>query len=196
MKAFFDMERKYFEEDTFEGISFVEIKKEKVEYLNCIFRKCDFTYAKMKDCLFEDCIFEKCNFSMTNMEKSVHNHSSFKGCKLQGVGFDLSSSFMFQVSFEDCSLSYVSFNEKKMPQTTFRKSTLTAVDFTGCNLSKSLFADCDLTDSIFSETVLEQVDFRTAHNYIIDPRINRLKGAQFDSTGVSGLLEIFGVIIS
>ena len=188
------MERKYFDEEEIEQ-SFAEIRLDGYEYIDCIFRKCDFSYAELYNCRFEDCVFENCNFSMTKMDKTVHNNSKFNHCKLQGIAFEQCSNSMFRVTFESCSLSYTSFNEKKIPKTLFRKSELKAVDFSGCDLSNSKFENCELPDCIFSQTILNGVDFSSATQFRIDPEINRLKGARFDALSLANLLDKYGIVI-
>lgn len=189
------MEKKYFDEETITGESFVEILKDGYEYIDCVFRKCDFSYGVLYDCRFEDCVFENCNFSMTKMDKCVHNHSKFQHCKLQGIAFEQCAPSMFHVGFEHSSLSYTSFVGMKIPKTIFQNSELKAVDFTNSDLSNSKFEKCELPDCIFNQTILNGADFSTANQFRIDPENNRIKYARFDMLGLPGLLDKYGIVI-
>jgi len=69
------------------------------------------------------------------------------------------------------------------------------VDFSEADLTGSIFADCDLSRSIFHQTILEKVDFRSAFNYSFDLELNRVKGAKFTSSGITGLLDKYRIVI-
>jgi hypothetical protein len=43
---------------------------------------------------------------------------------------------------------------------------------------------------------LENSDFRTAHNFIVDPDKNKIKKAKFSVSGLPGLLLKYGLQIS
>lgn len=47
--------------------------------------------------------------------------------------------------------------------------------------------------SIFLKTNLEETDFSTAFNYLINPNENRLKKAKFALQGLPGLLAVYGI---
>jgi fluoroquinolone resistance protein len=49
--------------------------------------------------------------------------------------------------------------------------------------------------TVFNRTNLEKCDFRTAFDYSIDPETNRLKNARFSTSGISGLLDKYNLII-
>jgi uncharacterized protein YjbI with pentapeptide repeats len=68
-------------------------------------------------------------------------------------------------------------------------------DFTGSDLSGSIFDYCDLAGAIFENSVQEEVDFRTAYNYTIDPESNRIRKARFAAEWISGLLGKYGIEI-
>ena len=82
-----------------------------------------------------------------------------------------------------------------MKGTTFKNCSLREVDFTEAELSGSLFLECDLSDAKFEHTNLEKSDFTTALHYVIDPELNRIKGAKFSISGLSGLLIRYDIVI-
>jgi fluoroquinolone resistance protein len=82
-----------------------------------------------------------------------------------------------------------------MTKTHFINSSLKNVDFSECDLTKSVFSTADLTNGIFYNTILKDVDFLTAYNYIIDPELNTIKKAKFSVNGISGLLNKYDILI-
>ena len=62
-------------------------------------------------------------------------------------------------------------------------------------MSGSIFDYCDVSGAIIENSVLEEVDFRTAYNYTIDPESNRIRKAKFEVQGIDGLLSKYGIEI-
>ena len=79
--------------------------------------------------------------------------------------------------------------------TRFRNSQLQETDFTACDLTGALFDNCDLANAVFDNTNLVKADFRTSHNYSIDPERNRLKNARFSLSGLPGHLGKYDIVI-
>ena len=67
------------------------------------------------------------------------------------------------------------------------------VDFTEANLQSAQFSESDLTGTLFSNTNLEKANFKGATNLSIDPDHNKMKGAQFHSFQLEGLLYKHGL---
>jgi uncharacterized protein YjbI with pentapeptide repeats len=112
-----------------------------------------------------------------------------------GLRFDACNEFRLSFSFDGCQLNHSSFYKAKIKKTIFKDSQLQETDFAETDLTSAVFDGCNLTQSIFDHTILEKADFRTSYNYSIDPEINRIKKARFSITGVSGLLDKYGIDI-
>ncbi|ELR71211.1 pentapeptide repeat protein [Fulvivirga imtechensis AK7] len=69
------------------------------------------------------------------------------------------------------------------------------MDFAQAELSNAVFNDCDLLNATFESTNLEKADLRTASNYVLDPELNRIKGAKFSMPAVVGLLSKYDIKI-
>lgn len=67
--------------------------------------------------------------------------------------------------------------------------------FSEADLEESIFKECSLSMAVFNRTNLEKCDFRTAFGYSIDPETNRLKNARFSTSGISGVLDKYNLII-
>lgn len=189
------MENLLYTNKTFEKELFINTKINNREFEDCIFKNCDFSNSDFSNNSFMDCEFIDCNLSMTQLAgtslKSVH----FINCKLLGIQFQTCNDFLFSVSFQDCVLDYSSFANKKMPKSKFNSCSMKEVSFIGTNLTNSVFENCNLDNAIFNDTQLAGVDFRTAHNYKIDPEFNPMKKAKFSTQGIVGLLDKYDIKI-
>ncbi len=90
-------------------------------------------------------------------------------------------------------MDYCTFFGTKLDKTLFNKCSLKEVDFTEANLQSAQFTDSDLTGTLFSNTNLEKANFRGATNFSIDAEYNKIKGAQFYSFQLEGLLYKYGL---
>ncbi|GAA4271754.1 pentapeptide repeat-containing protein [Aquimarina gracilis] len=182
-------------DQTFENQNFSGKKLLAKEYDNCTFANCDFTEANMSVVTFLECTFDTCNFGATMLKETSFQEVIFKDCKMLGSDFTSCNDFMFSVRFDHCNLEYSSFSGFAMKNTMFTSCSLKEVDFTDTDITGSVFADCNLKNAIFENTIAENVDFRTAKHFIIDPEKNRLKKAKFSTTGLEGLLRKYNLNI-
>jgi uncharacterized protein YjbI with pentapeptide repeats len=189
------MDPLFYEGETFSNLisSGREIKN--LTYEECKFVNCDFSDGILSFNKYIDCTFTDCNLSMTKLISCQLKNVIFKGCKLIGVNFADCSDSLFSVGFDKSLLDYCSFSKKRMMKTSFDNSSLKGADFSECDLTGSLFSNCDLDNTVFSRTILKEVDFRTARNFIIDPEDNNIRKAKFSQTGLAGLLNRYDLII-
>lgn len=162
---------------------------------NCIFRNCDFSYAKLSELSFIDCEFIGCDLSMADVSDTTFRDSEFSGCKIRGVQFEHCRNITLSFSFENCHLGDSSFNGLRIPGTVFSNCRLIQTDFTECDLAGASFNGCDLSGAVFRNTVLEKADFRESFNFSIDPDQNRIRKAKFPLSGLPGLLDKYGILI-
>jgi uncharacterized protein YjbI with pentapeptide repeats len=123
--------------------------------------------------------------------KDIH----FKNCKLVGFDFSACTDFLFKVEFENCLLDYAIFSRKNLKQTNLKHCSVREADFFEVDLQKANFNGCDLSGAQFENCNLQQADFSSAVNFTIDPERNKMKGARFLNTGLSGLLQKYNLII-
>lgn len=184
-----------YEDKTFESENYTENGIYDLEFYDCTFDKCDFSNAIVSSCKFNDCTFVNCNLSMMNPSLSVMNNISFDNCKILGVKFNHCHDFIFEVNFKDSTLDYSSFERRKMSRTRFTNCSLKGVDFGGTDLKQAKLIKCNLNEAIFQSTNLQEVDFTSAVNYIINPDENNIKKARFSRDGIEGLLHKYNIII-
>ena len=189
------MEAQIHEKETFENLDFSEQAIQDGEYTKCIFTNCNFSKTNLRSTDFVDCTFKGCNFSLAQLDNTGLKNVTFIASKLIGINFSACSNFLFSVTFQDCHLDYSSFFHKKMKKTNFTKCSLKEVDFEEADLSSANFNNCDLYNTRFINTNLEKTDFCTATNYTFDPEINKIKGARFAYSGISGLLAKYNIDI-
>ncbi len=129
------------------------------------------------------------------MNNTALKDVKFSNCKLLGLNFNDCNEFLLSIGFEDCQLNLASFYKLKIKGTFFKNGNLHEADFTETDLTASTFHNCNLNRAIFGNTILEKVDFRTSHNYSINPEINRMKKAKFSRDGILGLLDKYDIVV-
>ncbi len=152
------------------------------------FTACNFSNANLSSCKFIDCCFTDCDLSMAQLRQASFQDVKFIGCKLLGLQFDKCSAFALSFRFENCMMDHVVFYKVKMPGTYFQNCRIREADFTEAIADKVCFDNCDLQSTVFERSSLLQADFRTAHNFALDPEENKLKDARFSEGGLAGLL--------
>lgn len=168
---------------------------EKGEYEYCKFVNCNFADADISGIKFMECTFEHCNLSMVKLTNTVFSDVHFSNCKMMGLQYEQCNELMLSVRFSKCALNYSSFYQLRLGKTEFNECKLIEVDFSGSNLSGSTFYNCDLERAIFDYTNIENVDFRSAYNYTINPEINTIRKAKFSLSGLIGLLAQYDIEI-
>ena len=179
--------------ESFTGINFSLQKQEREDYENCEFSGC--TFSDISNLNFINCSFKNCNLSNCKMNNVKLQEVVFTDCKLLGVNFYQAKDFAFAIQCEKCILDYASFDSKKLNKSGFRQCKMHEVNFTKADLSKTIFFDCDLYEAIFAQTNLSGVDLTSIQNFSIDPEINNLKKAKFQSQDLERLLYKYDIII-
>lgn len=180
---------------TYNQIDFSKENLQGKEFDGCQFINCSFAESNLSATDFLNCDFQNCNLMMVQTNETGLKDVRFKGCKLVGLDFSLCNDFLFLVNFSHCQLDYALFTKKKMKKTHFSDCSLLQVDFSACVLTGSSFENCVLTGTTFYRTNLEETDFRSARDFLIDPDENRVKKAKFSVWGLPGLLTKYAIEI-
>jgi uncharacterized protein YjbI with pentapeptide repeats len=181
--------------ETIQGKDFSNGKLSNMEYDSVLFADCNFSKADLSNISFIDCTFKTCDMSLVKVNNTAFNNAQFINCKLLGIDFSRFKDFLLSFSFDTCTLDFASFYQKKIKKTIFKDCSIKEVDFNETDLTESRFVECDLTLAVFQQSILEKVDFRKAYNYGIDLEVNKVKNAHFASSGLSGLLLKYPIII-
>ncbi len=183
------------EDKVFKKDDFTLKKLEYGTYEKCRFIDCIFSNADLSNYNFLECEFENCDLNMILIKNTTFNDVNFKNSKLLGLNFYNCNQLFLSVNFENSKLDFTSFYNMNLKKTIFKNCNLHEVDFSETNLTKSIFNNCNLNRAIFSNTNLTGSDLRTSYNYSIDPEANRIKKAKFSLEGISGLLNMYDIVI-
>lgn len=181
------MDKRYIENTTIESPDDLELG----EYVDCTFKGLNLTNQDLSDYQFENCTFINCDLSKVKILETAFREVSFTNCQLNWIQFDTSKDFLFEICCEECQLDRVSFFSRTLKGMRFIRCTFKETDFSEADLTYATFEACDLMGATFDASRLENTDFRTAFNYVIDPEKNRVKGARFSKEGLAGLLTRF-----
>lgn len=186
---------KYIQNHIFDNIDFTETTLERGEYEECTFKNCNFGELNLSGFIFDTCTFVGCNLSLAKLFGTALRGIRFDSCKMLGLHFDDCNQFGLSFMFKECQLNHSSFYQTKIKRTAFKNCQLVEVDFAESDLAGSVFDNCEMSGTTFDRTNIEKADFRTSHNYIINPENNKMKGAKFSLSGVVGLLSKYGIEI-
>ena len=184
-----------FENITFEGADFAQLKVTNKVFTDCHFVNANFASADFFKSTFTECSFVNCNLSNVSAEASRMKDVRFENCKMLGFNFAKCDPWLLRVSFNKCLLNLSNFSMLNLGGTSFKGSLLHEVDFIETNLAKCDFTECDLLGARISRSDLRGANFVTAKNYLIDPRNNKVQNARFGTPGVLSLLSAFDIQI-
>jgi len=187
------MKSNYQYEQIFKNKDYTTVPLEKGEYECCVFSNCHFSGSDLSEIRFIETEFIDCDWSNVKLEKTALQEVQFKRCKLLGLYFDHCKTFGFAATFIDCQLNHSSFYQMDLTKVSFQDCQLEEVDFTEANLEGVSMQNCDLLNATFEHTNLQNADLSNSRNYMIDPELNRIKGARFSLPDVVGLLRKYGI---
>ncbi|MCF0050493.1 pentapeptide repeat-containing protein [Dyadobacter sp. LJ53] len=173
----------------FEDVFIAEEDLDHRVWINCEFVRCNFRGSDLSGNNFIECTFTDCDFSETRITDAGFRDAVFSNCKMNDVDFSVCNTFIFSFSFNECVLDHANFFNGNLTKTTFKNCSLLHTNFEEADLSEAIFDHCDLDGARFVDSILEKTDFRTAHNFNIDPTLNRLKRSKFSGTNLTGLLR-------
>jgi uncharacterized protein YjbI with pentapeptide repeats len=179
----------YWEE---EFIEYDDKNLDSIYFDNCTFIKCDFSKAIFRDCKFTECTFINCDLSLCKLISSTFNDVSFDNCKLIGISWS-NCQEPFDVKFDSCNISQNSFHLLDLRKMKFINSLIRDTGFEECNLESAVFDKCDLEQTVFISNSLQKANFETSKNYLIDPKHNDIKKAQFSLPEALSFLSLLPI---
>jgi len=181
----------YWEE---EFIEYNDKNLDSIYFDNCIFIKCNFSKASFHDCKFTECTFINCDLSLCKLISSTFNDVTFDNCKLIGVSWS-NCQEPFDVRFDSSNLSQNSFHLLDLRKMKFINSLIRDTGFEECNLEGAHFDKCNLEQTVFISNNLQKANFETSKNYLIDPKYNDIKKAQFSLPEALSFLSLLPIKI-
>lgn len=186
----------YYDDRVFIEANALEKGQRITSFNSCVFKKCDFSEVDFRNCNFINCEFDGCNLSMVKFNDTGLDNVIFKNSKLVGADFSSAKDFLFSVNFTACILDYATFAKKKNKKAKFIDCSLKGTDFTEADLTLAVFKQCNLSGAIFMQTILMQANLSEASHFSIDPAQNNVRKALFSSSGLSGLLHKYDIVVT
>lgn len=190
------MSRNIVEDVTFQGLDF------SVEGLNpgfydaCLFLNCQAGTAGLKQVVFSEVTWEGGSWVAVPIGESLALRGMlFRNVEIRQCDFSRVNALGLSLRFENCKIEHVHFVGLKITGTQFLNCSFRNCDFSGCDLKESNFNGTSFDQVLIDGCNLEKADFRTAREFSIDPRQNKMKGARFAPDNLTGLLQGWGLKI-
>ena len=119
---------------------------------------------------------------------------NFENSKLLGISWS-SCVEPFDVKFDTCNISQNSFHLLDLRKMKFIDSLISDTGFEECNLEAAIFDKCDLEQTVFISNNLQKVNFERSKNYLIDPKYNDIRKAQFSLPEALSFLSLLPIKI-
>lgn len=171
----------------------IEESDGKIIFDQVIFKQASFVGLHIYQVEFIDCIFEKCDLSNVVMEQAVFHRVEFIACKLFGANF--ADARLTDVRVIENHANYLNLSFSKLKKVSFNKCTLNHADFIDSTFQQVDLEDCEIDEANFTDTSLEGVDLSntTYENIIVS--LEDLKGCTVSMEQAIGFAKSLGVII-
>ncbi len=180
---------------TFTDLPFPGRTFRRQEFTGCTFERCRFAGCVFQECRFEACVFKDCDLGVIRVPNTALVDVRFEGCKMIGVDWTAVNARFLRIAFGKCVISDSTFARMDLHGIALAECVAHDCDFLGANLSGGVFRGTDFARSRFAQTDLSSADFCGATRYLIDPTMNRVKGATFSLPEAVSLLRGLGVVI-
>lgn len=185
-----------FESQTFDTAALLEaLASGDPSFESCRFEGCVLEGISLNGARFVDCTFTRCALLNVRLEGVAFRDATFRSSKLQGLDFSRCSSALFEVRFEDTSLSYCVFQSMDARRASFAEAKVEDCEFVRTDLRKVAFKDTSLRGTRFDGCNLADADLRTASQYAFDPSENKVDRARVSLPACAALLLPFGLSI-
>lgn len=167
-----------------------DMRFQAVRFENCLFMDCSFRKGEFTDVVFQSCNFSNCNFS-----DSYFNRVEFRSFK--GLGARFSGSSIYHMSIKDCNLAYGNFDACKLEHLLVEDSELEHGNITQCRCKDVSWNRVKLTNASFFKTSMKKMDFTTSviQGLVLSDDCSEVKGAVVDLYQAAELAKYLGVIV-
>jgi fluoroquinolone resistance protein len=192
--------RAYIERATeFDRETFEQLDLRRLSLANKTFTQCTFTAVQLHEsswqsALLEDCTFRDCDLSGATMKGTRLRDVSFHSTRLMGVDWSHLGDFA-AMSFDACDLRYAMFVGLSLRKLRCRSCRASEATFEDCDLTQADFSGSDLRATKIERCDLTRADFSTASGALINPAINRGKGAKIGAESAALLATHLGLVV-
>lgn len=150
----------------------------------------NFSQAVLEQTNFIDCIFKRCEFTAAVLASASWQRIAINNGRFSGL--QIYNSVLKDVIFEDCKMNLVNFRNSKLKDLQFKNCDLTEADFYDAQLQNVSFENCTLFKTEFSGAALKKVDLRTSDISNIFG-VGSLGGAIIDSAQLMNLAPVLAL---
>ncbi|MEP7288532.1 MAG: pentapeptide repeat-containing protein [Chloroflexota bacterium] len=172
---------------------------ERRSFDNCTFNHCSFQETTFQNCKFRECTFLESDLRLVHVTGSSFRETVFKNSAVVGVNWVEGSwsktGLLESIGFVECEVSHSIFMGLELKKLVLTKCVAKDADFAEANLTQADFTHTDFAGSRFSHTNLTEADFTNARNYAIDIAINTVKKARFSLPEAVNLLRLMNIVL-
>jgi len=161
---------------------------------NCDFVRCTLTDADLSGCVFEECRGRSCELSKFKIVGTKFRGVRFEASRVRGVLWNDVYELGLELAFVDSNLSYSTFSGLHLADFVATGCALHEVDFGECVIKSADFSGSDLAGALFHHAKLENVDFSSARNVLLDVRTaKKMKRVKLPLDGAIATLGVLGI---
>lgn len=165
----------------------------RLAFEHVLFENVKFTASILYKCDFIDAVFRFCDFSNCDMSEIYLSRCRFECCK--GVGANMRDGNLKNTAIADCNLRYADFDGAKLKNVQIVSSDLSNAVLSSCKLEQVLLRDVNLTQCNFFHTKLRGMDFTKTQLQAVTLGLEDAKGAIVTPLQAADLARLMGLII-
>lgn len=172
---------------------------EGASFIDCVFEECDLRELRLHGSRLIDTDFLGCDLGLLDVTDSSFAGVTLENCHAVGVVWsraEVSVERPLGVDAQNSVLNFCTYSGLALAKRRFEGCTIHEAFFERCDLRDASFRHSDLSGTTFTECDLRGVDLRTARNYAIDVRVNRVAGARAALPDAAALLAGLEVDLS
>jgi uncharacterized protein YjbI with pentapeptide repeats len=177
----------------FDGGALEDLTGERLDFSQCLFKKCRVGRLGVKWLSFTDCAFVGCDFSNASLKKVCFKRVECLDSKLTGA--ELPEAALFSVRIGDCAAEYVNLTGAKLQDVLFERVNFESAILSQAQFKRVAFRACGLNRTEFYACKLKGMDLRG--NDIKSPGVNgaELHGAIVSADQAMELSRLLGIVI-
>lgn len=177
-------------------VTFLEMEEEQEDKI--VFDQIHFLNISMEGVRFHqvefvDCLFEKCDLSNVDFGNAVFHRVAIKDSKLLGTG--MSQSRLTDVKIDNSVANYISMSFSKLKKVEFLKTTMNRADFIETSFTQVAFEKCELDGANFSQTPLKGIDLSSNTYEQLTVSLEQLTECTVSMEQAIGFAKSLGLII-
>ncbi|MBD7946063.1 MULTISPECIES: pentapeptide repeat-containing protein [Psychrobacillus] len=183
----------YISNGTISSLEGITEWEERVVFDQIHFQQASFESLHFYQVEFIDCIFEKCDLSNVVMDQALFHRVEFIECKLFGA--NITDGRLTDVRLVENLANYLNLSFSKLKKVSFTKCILNHADFVDSTFQQVELENCELNEANFTDTSLNGIDLSTSTYENLIVSMEDLKGCTVSMEQAIGFAKSLGVII-